>query len=187
MSFSLKNVFKSPPPLKSHKGEPVTLHPTFDFSSTVWTPRLQNQDLNLITLLNCRRGNAGNLHTITFWGLLKSQPLWSCKSRRSLGGPLSCTADPTSGRAVRSKRQTSGEVFRINYCRQINPHIAEIYNAGFVRMESSPPSLPKHPIRQDLHMDKNWLYYFSPPNKRIAIILKIYRFWKYLWTWYHLK
>lgn len=51
----------------------------------VWTPELQNQDVNLVILLNCRPGNAGNTHPITFWALWNSQQLWSYKSRRKSG------------------------------------------------------------------------------------------------------
>ena len=95
--------------------------------------------------------------------------------------PHFCTDDPSLGRSTRSKRQTSGEVSRINYCRPINLHTAEIYNTSFVRREYSPPSFPKCRIRQDLHTDKSCLYFFSPPNEGIAIIIQIYKFLKYLW------
>lgn len=125
----------------------------------------------------CRRESHNNiLSALKFTATVKLQKQNEAREGPSAEKPHFCTDDPTSGRSARSKRQTSGEVSRINYCRGINHHAAEMYNTSFVRKEHSPPPLRKCRIRQDLHTDKSCLYYFFPRSKRIAIIIKIYGF-----------
>lgn len=89
MLFSLENIFKSRPPIKSCQGEQATLHLLLTLATLkpIWTPSVQNQDLNSVTLLNCRCENAGTIHAATFWALLNSQQLWSWETRRKCGRP----------------------------------------------------------------------------------------------------
>lgn len=169
MSFSLKNVYLS---LHHHlnlikENKSVSISPLTSMAlKPVRTPWLQNQDLNLTILTKlymwkCRKSSHNNiLRAVNITAtvrLQKQEEVWEDPSPAQMTLPQA---------ELWGQRQTSGEVSRINYCRQINPHIAEIYNAGVLTRESSPPSLPKHLIRQDLHMDKNWLYYFSPLKQK---------------------
>lgn len=93
----------------------------------VRAPWFQNQAHNLITLLNCRCGNAGNLHTITFWVAVN----FTATTKSRLQKQVEVWEDPSPAQLTLpqvelwSQRQTS-EVSRINYCRQMNLHAAEI-------------------------------------------------------------